>query len=365
MKIKKVLGILLFFIICLLTSPFSVRASEAPLSYIKISPWARESVVEAYETGLISKNLELGEDYVQCITRLQFARMAVDFIATEKSTSASTFADNFGLVFQSGETEKTTGNESNSVADDTDPKQHNTQNGNELPELTLGSFSDTKSPYAELAYKLNIMAGSNGIFRPNDMLTRAEAAAILQHCLAALDMTEANKAPMLFTDTYAIPRWAVEAAKFVSGRTDSSGTSLMGGEAGMFSPEGTFTIEQAIITLLRMHDSMSIKDVCAGWRDAPGYDQVQIKLTFGGDCTFGRDRNIAYYRSFDEMYDLMGPNYFFSGIDEFFNDDLTMVNFEGTLTNATCSAVKTSDLTPRKGSIFTQRQKVQMIYNCG
>lgn len=343
-KKRNVFGVLLAFIICLLTSPFSARALEEPSSYINtngISPWAREDVIEAYETGLISNNLDLGEDYIQCITRLQFARMAVDFIATEKSTSASTLADNFGLVFQSRETEKTTVNESNSVTDDTDPKQHNPQNGNELPELTHGSFSDTKSPYAELGYKLNIMVGSNDIFRPNDKLTRAEAAAVLQRCMAALDITEANKAPMSFTDTYAIPRWAVEAVKFVSGRTDSSGTSLMGGAAGMFSPEDTYTIEQAIITLLRMHESTSIKDVYAGWREAPGYDQVQIKLTFGGDCTFGRDKNIAYYRSFDEMFDLMGSNYFFSGIDEFFNDDLTMVNFEGTLTNATCSAVKT------------------------
>ena len=342
MKSKKryVLGILLAFFICML-SPFQAQASEAPLSDIKISPWARESIVKTYETGLISENLDLGKDYTQYITRLQFARMAVEFIAKEKSTSASTFAANFGLVFQSGENEKTTGNEPVSVTDGTDPKQNNSQNGNELPELTNGSFSDTKSPYAELAYKLNIMSGSNGIFRPNDMLTRAEAAAILQRCMAALNITEANKAPMSFTDTYAIPRWAVEAVKFVSGRTDSSGMSLMGGEAGSFSPEGSYTIEQAIITLSRMQDSASIKDVCDGWRDAPGYDQVQIKLTFGGDCTLGRDKNLAYYRSFDEMYDLMGQNYFFSGIDEFFNDDLTMVNFEGTLTNATSSATKT------------------------
>lgn len=339
-KKRYVLGFLLVFFICIL-SRFSVRASEVPLSCINISPWARESVIEAYETGLISKNLDLGEDYLQCITRLQFARMAVDFIATAKNSSASTLADNFGLVFQSGETEKTIGNETNSLTDDPDSGQYNPQIGNELPELAYCSFLDTKSPYAELAYKLNVMVGSNGIFRPNDMLTRAEAAAILQRCMAALDITEANEAPMSFTDTYAIPRWAVEAVKFVSGRTDSSGMALMGGASSMYSPDGTFTIEQAIITLLRMHDSTSIKDVCAGWRDAPGYDQVQIKLTFGGDCTFGRDKNFAYYHSFDEMYDLMGSNYFFSGINEFLNDDLTMVNFEGTLTNATRSAEKT------------------------
>lgn len=346
MKNRKryIFGILLTFIICLLSNPFSAMASEVPTSFINtnvISPWAQESVIEAYETGLISKRLALGEDYTQCITRLQFASMAVDFIASEKDTSALTFANDFGLVFQDGDTQKATGNEAYSFADNTVAEQDNPQSGNELPELKLSSFLDTKSPYAELAYKLNIMVGTDGFFRPNDMLTRAEAAAVLQRCMAALGITEANKAPLSFTDTYSIPRWAVEAVKFVSGRTDSGGTALMCGESSVFSPEGNFTIEQAIITLLRMHDSMSIKEVCSDWRNAPGYDRVQIALTFGGDCTLGRDRNFAYPRSFDEMYDLMGPDYFFSGIDEFFNDDLTMVNFEGTLTNATSSAAKT------------------------
>ena len=41
------------------------------------------------------------------------------------------------------------------------------------------------------------------------------------------------------------------------------------------------------------------------------------------------------------MYDRMGPDYFFSGIREFYDDDLTMVNFEGTLTDAVEPAVKT------------------------
>jgi poly-gamma-glutamate synthesis protein (capsule biosynthesis protein) len=115
----------------------------------------------------------------------------------------------------------------------------------------------------------------------------------------------------------------------------------MSGTDGLFIPEGKFTIEQAILTLLRMHDSKPIEDVCPVWRDAPGYNLVQLTMTFGGDCTFGRGHNFSYQRSFDEMYDLMGANYFFSGIDEFFRDDLTMVNFEGTLTNAVRAASKT------------------------
>ena len=68
---------------------------------------------------------------------------------------------------------------------------------------------------------------------------------------------------------------------------------------------------------------------------------MTLALTFGGDCTLGRGHDFAYSGSFDEMYDQKGASYFFSGIPEFFDDDLTMVNFEGTLTNATAHAYKT------------------------
>lgn len=314
---RKAFGILWLLIISMIASPFAVRASDAPVSAengLIISPWAQESVKKAAESGLVSENAELGSDYTMNLTRLQFACLAVDFVSAEKKTES----------------------------DESAPPS-----GSEPPEITQGSFSDTDSPYADEANELGIMTGFNGFFRPGDTLTRAEAASVLQRSMTALEITEANKAPIAFTDTYAIPRWAVQAVKFVSGRTDSKGAALMGGNEGAFSPGGAFTIEQAIITLLRMQDSLSVKDTYPGWRDAPGYDSVSVKLSFGGDCTFGRDRNFSYQRSFDEMYDQMGPDYFFSGISEFFSDDISMVNFEGTLTDAFYGADKTYDFKGR------------------
>jgi poly-gamma-glutamate synthesis protein (capsule biosynthesis protein) len=349
MKIKKRAAFSLVLAICAgwLAVLFPARAAEA--AYIeekKISVWAREGVAAAYEAGLLTQSFDLGNDYSVYITRLQLARLAVDFVASEKDMSANKLAEEYQLVYQAPADEDPAADEiippeHELPAEDESPAGIEKSGQSELPELNTGSFPDTKSAYAELTLKLNIMKGSDGLFRPNDLVTRAEAAAVLQRCMAALGVTEANKAPISFTDTYAIPRWAVEAVKFVSGRTDSGGTALMGGTGGLFAPDGRFTIEQAILTLLRMHDSMSVEDVYPGWRDAPGYNQVQVALTFGGDCTFGRGLDFGYRGSFDEMYDLMGANYFFSGIQEFFSDDLTMVNFEGTLTNATRAAVKT------------------------
>lgn len=210
-----------------------------------------------------------------------------------------------------------------------------------LPYVASGSFSDTRSVYIEAAAKLGIVNGADGLFRPDDLVSRAEAAAMMQRCMGVLGMTEANRQPQQFSDNYAIPRWAVEAVKYISGRTDQSGQPIMGGANGKFSPQGSYTIEQAILSLGRMQSSLQVIEVAAGWRDAPGYDSVTLALTFGGDCTLGRGHDFAYSGSFDEMYDQKGASYFFSGIPEFFDDDLTMVNFEGTLTNATAHAYKT------------------------
>lgn len=210
-----------------------------------------------------------------------------------------------------------------------------------LPFVADGSFSDTKSVYIEIAARLGIVNGANGLFRPNDPVSRAEAAAMMQRCMNVLGCSEANQQPQQFSDNYEIPRWAITAIKYISGRTDVNGQSIMGGSGGKFNPLGTYTVEQAILSLRRMQSSLAVTTVADGWREAPGYDSVQLALTFGGDCTLGRGHNFSYSRSFDEMYDLKGPSYFFSGISEFFNDDLTMVNFEGTLTTSTVHANKT------------------------
>ena len=315
-KKKAALMLLLALMPGLLGLPFSARAAQAAaIPENGVSPWAREGVSAAYKAGLVSPSFDLGKDYALNVTRLQLARLAVDFAAAEKRQSVAALAAEVQLVLK-------------------EPRQ------TELPELENGSFTDTKSPYAELAVKLDLMKGADRLFRPDDTVTRAEAAVVLQRCMAALGVTEANAVPAVYADAQAIPRWAIGAVKFVSGRTDGHGAALMGGAAGLFSPEGRLTIEQAIIALWRMHESKNIAAVCSGWRDAPGYDLVRVALTFGGDCTFGRGVDFSYEGSFDELYDQMGASYFFSGIQEFFSDDLTMVNFEGTLTEAWTPAEK-------------------------
>lgn len=65
-------------------------------------------------------------------------------------------------------------------------------------------------------------------------------------------------------------------------------------------------------------------------------------LSFAGDCTIGSDPNFSY-NTFHQKYESVdkNPEYFFSNMKTLFsNDDLTIVNFEGTLTTSNRKANK-------------------------
>lgn len=365
---------------------------------ITMSGWAEEGVKAAYESGAVSEDFDLGSDYTIPITRAQLARMAVDLVLWKQDTTLSALAEQLNIeledtasqepaAFQQEEApaaaadlpspepspkaeqaETEAGEPSEESAPDAltkdvdgpgtpaedtaaptapagDETEQEPPHGDPLdgglPYVVSGSFGDTRSVYVEAAARLGIVKGSDGLYRPDDMISRAEAAAIIQRCMAVLGRPEANRMPMQFADYYDIPRWAVIAVKYASGRTDADGQAIMGGTGSGFSPQGTYTIEQSILAIGRMQSSLQVDEVEADWRNAPGYDSVTLKLTFGGDCTLGRGHNFSYSGSFDEMYDQQGPAYFFSSLSEFFDDDLTMVNFEGTLTTSTAHANKT------------------------
>lgn len=68
---------------------------------------------------------------------------------------------------------------------------------------------------------------------------------------------------------------------------------------------------------------------------------VTLTLSFAGDCTLGTDLYYDYSTSFNAMYESQDAEYFFSGVQDIFAaDDLTVVNFEGTLTESTARADK-------------------------
>ena len=108
-------------------------------AYAKGEPsfWAENEVNSAIEKGYVPEDLQ--DLYTTDITRLQFARLAVSFLADIKGTTV----------------EKMTAN----TAD--------------------APFSDTNDKSVAEAYALGILNGrGNGIFSPYDTITREEAAKV-------------------------------------------------------------------------------------------------------------------------------------------------------------------------------------------
>lgn len=69
-------------------------------------------------------------------------------------------------------------------------------------------------------------------------------------------------------------------------------------------------------------------------------ETIEITISAAGDCTLGVDSR--YNNNFNNYYDKNGTGYFFKKVKKIFSkDDLTIVNFEGTLTNSTSRANKT------------------------
>lgn len=63
---------------------------------------------------------------------------------------------------------------------------------------------------------------------------------------------------------------------------------------------------------------------------------IEITISAVGDLTFGRNQKASYENSFDEYYDTYGVDYFLQNvIDVFEQDDCTIGNLEGTLTEST------------------------------
>lgn len=70
-------------------------------------------------------------------------------------------------------------------------------------------------------------------------------------------------------------------------------------------------------------------------------EPVSLTVSMLGDCTLGTDETFYYGTSLNAYYDVNGASYFFQNVKSVLEaDDLTIANFEGTLTDLTTRADK-------------------------
>ena len=83
----------------------------------------------------------------------------------------------------------------------------------------------------------------------------------------------------------------------------------------------------------KSQDETSASD--ADLTPTPTMAPVSLTVSVVGDCTLGTDENFDYDTSLNAYYENYGADYFFSNVKSIFSaDDLTIANFEGTLTDS-------------------------------
>ena len=168
------------------------------------SSWAHESINSALEHGLIPQGLQ--SHYTQATTRAEFAALAVAL--------------------------------------------YETITGREITERA--QFNDTTDVNVQKMGGLGVVNGvGGGNFAPNRTITRQEAAVMLARLAYAIGQPLPPSAPT-FADNADISAWAVDGV----GQMQAAGI-MSGVGNNNFAPDGTYTREQSIVSMLRLFDLLS------------------------------------------------------------------------------------------------------------
>lgn len=82
-------------------------------------------------------------------------------------------------------------------------------------------------------------------------------------------------------------------------------------------------------------EKVTTEEIAEATTEEPKMDPVSLTVSMVGDCTIGTDPYFDYEANFNAYYDAYGADYFMENVKSIFEaDDLTVANFEGTLTES-------------------------------
>lgn len=121
-------------------------------------------------------------------------------------------------------------------------------------ELDKNVFTDTEDTFVLAAYNLKIIEGyGNGIFRPDDLLTREQAAKMLRSMLDLLGIKNTTGEKIAFQDENTFSTWARDHIEFITScHIDKLDKAIMEGVGANFNPSGKYTREQSYLTVYRL-----------------------------------------------------------------------------------------------------------------
>lgn len=231
---KKIIPILLALAVLGAVTALAAGGSQKGASSgYRSDPWAKEELAKAEENQLMPEPLGL-QDLTKPITRLEYA-------------SAAVFLYDKLLALNPGATAA--------------------QREAAIPEGGRYPFSDTQDEAVLLAYRRCLIEGvGSGKFDPDGLLTREQAATILQRIITQTG----QKLPGLcgtnfvnMTDIDDISSWAREGAALMANLGVIQGKP--DGNAAKFDPRGTLTGQEALVMNQRLAEQMEAfaKDAAA------------------------------------------------------------------------------------------------------
>ena len=218
-----------------------VTEPETPVATsVTYSNWAAEDIINAISMGYLDDDPDvfgyqpavtdlLGSDYTKAITRGQFAALAIRYYET---LMGDITGENYTIPVNSGD---------DVFAD------------------SVGNTDMAK------AFNLGILGGYNsadtraGVYvGPNDNITREQAATMLtrlmEKLIVAFDSVGRTGWTVWYADnlpfTDSIADWAYDGVRAVYGVGAMTGTTRT-----TFSPKSNYTIEQSIVTIMRIDDN--------------------------------------------------------------------------------------------------------------
>mgnify|MGYP001092842585 FL=1 len=217
-------------LLILLLIQMSVGSADVCAKNNTISSWAREDVLKAQEAGIVLKK----GDFQEPITREEFADIALRFVLYQSEMQQPAMSGIYDYYI----------------------RKH--------IEGGLKSFPDTrKDSAANIAYTLGMVrGGDDGTYRPEDLITRQEAAVLLanvyEFCSGQSEEPEEESRKKAFlTEKYSdgkdIGTWASAGAEMMT-RWDV----MHGMEDGSFRPQGIYTREQCCVSFLRLSEKTGL-----------------------------------------------------------------------------------------------------------
>ena len=172
------------------------------------SDWAKSDIERAKDLELLPPYME--KNYTEPITRAEFCTLITQLVEKKTGKGIVEVIEESGIIMKS-------------------------------------PFEDSYYEYVDYIYKLGIVNGVGGNnFEPLGEITREQAATMLQRTAEVLGFDTAYEA----MNEDGISEWAKDGVGFVSEK------GIMKGTGNGFEPQGKYTKEQAILTFVRMYDTL-------------------------------------------------------------------------------------------------------------